>query len=100
MSEPLIFAFNVVLQEEKFDDYKSHADELVEFIESKEPQLIAFEVYAKDEGTQVTNVFIHPNAESEDFHLEVAAEKVQEGDTSPAWRSTCTAGRVMLSFSS
>jgi hypothetical protein len=79
MGEPLIFVFNLALQEGKFDDYKSYADELVEFVETKEPRLIAFEVYADDEGRQVTNIFIHPDAESEDFHMQVAAEKVNEG---------------------
>ena len=79
MSDPLIFVFNVALNEGKFDEYRSYADELVEFVETKEPRLIAFEVYANDEGTQITNVFIHPDAESEDFHMQVAAEKINEG---------------------
>ncbi len=79
MKEPLIFVFNVTLQEGTFDDYTRYAKELVEFIESKEPRLIAFENYANDDGSQVTHVLIHPDAESEDFHMEVAAEKVKEG---------------------
>ena len=79
MGEPLIFVFNLALQEGKFDDYRSYADELVEFVETEEPRLIAFEVYANNEGRQVTNIFIHPDAESEDFHMQVAAEKVNEG---------------------
>jgi hypothetical protein len=80
MSEPLIFVFNVTIQEGKFDDYSSYVGELIEFIESNEPRLLAFEVYANDEGTQVTHLFIHPDAESEDFHMEVVAEKVKEGE--------------------
>lgn len=79
MTEPLIFVFHVTVQEGKFDDYKSYTDELVEFIESKEPRLIAFESFANDEGREVSHVFIHPDAESEDFHSQIAAEKVQEG---------------------
>lgn len=79
MREPLIFVFHVTLQEATFDDYATYVKELVEFIESKEPQLIALEVYANDDGSEVSHVFIHPDAESEDFHMEVAAEKVKEG---------------------
>ena len=41
MSEPLIFVFNVTLQEGTFDDYGSYAGELIEFIESNEPRLLA-----------------------------------------------------------
>jgi hypothetical protein len=79
VSEPLIFVFNMTLQEGKEDDYKAYADELIEFVEKNEPRLISFEVYANDEGTQATNVFVHPDAESEDFHMQVAAEKIKEG---------------------
>ncbi len=79
MSEPLVFVFNVKLQEGKFDDYARYANELVESIESSEPRLIALEVYANEEGSEVSHVFVHPDAESEDFHSEVAAEKVKEG---------------------
>ena len=79
MGGPLILVFHVTLQEGKFDDYKSYADELVDFVETNEPRLIACEVYANDDGTEISHVFIHPDAESEDFHAEVAAEKVKEG---------------------
>jgi hypothetical protein len=80
VSEPLIFVFNVALQEGKMDDYRAYADELIEFVEKNEPRLISFEVYANDEGTQATNVFVHPDAESEDFHMQVAADKINEGN--------------------
>lgn len=79
MSEPLIFVFNVTLKEGTFDDYSSYLGELIEFVESNEPRLLALEVYANDEGSEVSHVFIHPDAESEDFHYEIAAEKVKEG---------------------
>jgi hypothetical protein len=79
VSKPLIFVFNVALQEGMLDDYKAYASELIDFIEKSEPRLVSFEVYANDEGTQATNVFVHPDAESEDFHLQVAADKINEG---------------------
>jgi hypothetical protein len=52
VSEPLIFVFNVALQEGMFEDYKAYAAELIEFIEKNEPRLISFEIYANDEGTK------------------------------------------------
>jgi hypothetical protein len=75
----LIFVFNLALQEGMLDDYKAYASELIDFIEKNERRLISFEVYANDEGTQATNVFVHPDAESEDFHMQVAADKINEG---------------------
>ena len=58
---------------------KRYLGELVEFIEANEPRLNAFEAYVNEEGTEVTNLFIHPDAESEDFHMEVAADKINQG---------------------
>jgi hypothetical protein len=52
---------------------------LVEFVDANEPRLIAFESYLTDDGTEVANVFVHPDADSEDFHMQVAGDKVKGG---------------------
>ena len=48
---------------------------LVEFIEANEPQLLAFNEYADDEGTEVAVVQVHPDADSMAFQMEVVAER-------------------------
>jgi hypothetical protein len=44
------------------------------FVEAKEPRLMGYEVYVDEDGTHATSVFIHPDADSEDFHMQVAGE--------------------------
>ena len=47
----------------------------VDFVEANEPQLIAFNEYVNDDGTEVAVVQIHPDADSMAFHMEVIAER-------------------------
>jgi len=79
MTEPLIFIFTVAIKEGRLEDYKAYLPRLVEFIDANEPRLIAFEAYLTDDGTEVANVFVHPDADSEDLHMQVAGDKVKEG---------------------
>jgi hypothetical protein len=53
-------------------ELKAGLDELVEFIEAHEPQLIAYNVYFSDDGTRMTVVNVHPDSASLEYHLEVA----------------------------
>ena len=42
----------------------------------KHPRLIAFDMYINEEGTQVSNVQIHPGADSMVFHMKVLRENI------------------------
>jgi hypothetical protein len=65
---------------------RARVPELVEFIESHEPRVIAFSEYADDEAEEVTVVQIHPDAESLRFHTELIAEHAER-----AYRETLDA---------
>lgn len=45
--------------------------ELVEFVETPEPQLIGYAFYINEEATRMTLVAIHPDSASLEFHLEI-----------------------------
>ena len=47
-------------------------------VEANEPRLIAFNVYANEDGTEVTIVQVHPDADSMLFHMQVAREHISE----------------------
>src|SRR5260370_9542088 len=51
------------------------AADLGSFIEANEPQLLAFNEYVSDDGTEVGVVQIHPDAASMEFHMDVVAER-------------------------
>ena len=75
MSGPFIFIATNRLKPGKLDDERARVPGLVEFIEVNEPQLLAFNEYANDDGTEVAVVQVHPDADSMAFHMNVVAER-------------------------
>ena len=75
MSGPFIFIATNRLKPGKLTDEKKRVPGLVDFIETNEPRLIAFNEYANEDGTEVAVVQIHPDADSMAFHMDVIAER-------------------------
>ena len=75
MSGPFIFIATNRLKPGKLDDERARVPGLVDFIEANEPQLIAFNEYVNEEGTEVAVVQVHPDADSMTFHMEAVAER-------------------------
>jgi biotin carboxylase len=75
VSAPFIFIATNRLKPGKLADEKMRVPGLVDFVEANEPQLIAFNEYASEDGTEVAVVQIHPDADSMAFHMEVVAER-------------------------
>jgi hypothetical protein len=59
------------------DDYQDWVKGFADFVESREPRLIAFHVYAKDEGTEVTGIQVHPDAASMESPMDIVREYIQ-----------------------
>jgi hypothetical protein len=49
---------------------------LLEVVEANEPRLIAFNLYANEDETEVSVVQVHPDADSMLFHMQVAREHI------------------------
>jgi hypothetical protein len=49
---------------------------LSELVASNEPRMIAFNAYANDEGTEVSIVQIHPDADSMLFHMQLLSKHI------------------------
>ena len=75
MSGPFIFIATNRLREGKLAAERERAADLTSFIEASEPQLLAFNEYANEEGTEVGVVQVHPDAASMECHMEVVAER-------------------------
>jgi hypothetical protein len=75
MSGPFIFIATNRLREGKLAAERERAADLTSFIEASEPQLLAFNDYANEEGTEVGVGQVHPDAASMEFHMEVVAER-------------------------
>jgi hypothetical protein len=75
MSGPFIFIATNKLREGKLVAERDRAADLASFIEENEPQLLAFNEYVNEDGTEVGVVQIHPDAASMEFHMGVVAER-------------------------
>jgi hypothetical protein len=72
MSDAIVYIDVSEVREGALDELKAGLKDLADFIEAKEPQLIAYNVYFSDDGTRMTVVNMHPNSASLEYHLEVA----------------------------
>jgi hypothetical protein len=77
MSGPLIFISHSRVKPGKLAGYREHVTEAADLVDSDEPRMIGFNNYASLDGTDVSTVQIHPDAESLDTHLKLFAEKLQ-----------------------
>ncbi len=78
MSGPFIFIATNRLKEGKFEEERARVPGLCDFIETNEPELIAFNEYANDDGSEVGVVQVHRDAASMEFHMQVVAERAAQ----------------------
>ena len=79
MTAPFIFVATYKIKEGKLSDYQRLWQELVEFVQANEPRLLAFNTYVSEDGTEGTTIQVHPDADSMEFHMQVAGARILEG---------------------
>jgi hypothetical protein len=72
MPEPIVYIDTSEIREGKLEELKAAMKELVEFVESNEPQLISYTFFLNEDDTRMTVVAVHPDSASLEFHMEVA----------------------------
>ena len=72
MSEPIIVVDSSEIREGKLEELKAALTELVEFVEAKEAEALAYNIHFDESGTRMAVVQIHPSSASMEFHMEVA----------------------------
>jgi hypothetical protein len=78
MAGPFIFIATNRLKPGKLGAERARVPGLVEFIQSVEPRLLAFNEYANEEGTEVAVVQIHPDTDSFEYHMEAVRERASK----------------------
>lgn len=76
MTEPFVFIGTYRVKEGKLEAFREYWQEFCKDIEAKEPRLIAFNAYANEDGSELSGVQIHPDAESLLFHMGIAREHI------------------------
>lgn len=75
MSQPLIYVDRSRIIEGKLDDLREAMDDLVEFVNANEPDLLAYNVYFDEARTRMTVVHVHADSDSLAFHMKVAGPR-------------------------
>lgn len=78
MTAPFIFVGTHRIKEGQADAYIEYFREFAEFVKENEPRLIVFEGYVNEDGTRMTIVQVHPDAESMEFHMQTIGKHVGE----------------------
>ena len=74
MGGPFIYVGTTSIKPGKLEEARKRLTEVVDFIETNHPRMIAFHLFLDEEGTKLTIVQVHPDAASMEFHLEVNAK--------------------------
>jgi quinol monooxygenase YgiN len=74
MSGPFIYVGTATIKEGMVEQARKHLAELMDFVETNEPRLIAFHAYLDEEGRRLTVVQVHADARSMEFHMQVNAK--------------------------
>jgi hypothetical protein len=72
MSDSIVYVDTSEIRPGALGDLKVASKELVDFVDSNEPQLIAYGMYLNDDGSGMTVIQIHPDSASLEYHMEVA----------------------------
>jgi quinol monooxygenase YgiN len=74
MSGPLIWVGTYTVKPGKQEEARKRIVELVDFVETNEPRMIAFHVYLDQDGNMLSIVQVHPDSASMEFHMQVNAK--------------------------
>jgi hypothetical protein len=71
MSERLVYIDHSVVRDGKLDELETAMAELVDFVETNEPQILSYNVYFSADGTRMTVMHTHTDVASLAFHLDL-----------------------------
>lgn len=73
MGKPFIYVGTYMIKPGKAEEARKRIAELVDFVETNEPRMIAFHCFLDEKVSKMTVVQVHPDAASMEFHLQVNA---------------------------
>jgi len=74
MFAPLINVFAYTIKPGKREEARKRCAELVDFVETNEPRMIAFHTYLDQDASTLSIVQVHPDSASMEFHMQVNAK--------------------------
>lgn len=79
MNDQIVFIGTFGIPKGGFEEWKTASREMADFVMAHVPRLISFNFYLNEDGTEGTVIQVHPDSESLEYHMEVAASRIQTG---------------------
>ncbi len=77
-SEPIVYIDRSDIREGSLEALKAGVRRLVEFIETREPQLISYGFYIDEASSTMTVVAVHPDPASLELHLDIGSAEFRK----------------------
>jgi hypothetical protein len=77
-SEPIVYLDHSDILEGSIDELRAGVTRLVEFIDEREPRLIAYGFYLDEVAMKMTVVAVHPDSASLELHMQVGGEEFRK----------------------
>jgi hypothetical protein len=77
-SEPIVYIDHSDVREGAIEELRAGVARLVEFIEAREPQLIAYGFYIDEDARKMTVVAVHPDPASLELHMDIGGEEFRK----------------------
>lgn len=77
-SEPIVYLDHSDIREGAIEELRAGVRRLVEFIDAREPQLIAYGFYIDEDSRKMTVVAVHPDSASLELHMDIGAEEFRK----------------------
>ena len=74
MSVPFIYVGTMSVKAGRLEALRKQLVELVDFVETNEPRVIAFHAYLDEQESKLTMVHVHPDSASMEFHMQLNAK--------------------------
>jgi quinol monooxygenase YgiN len=74
MSGAFVYVGTTTIKPGKLEEARERLAEVIDFVETNEPRLIAFHAYLDEKGSKFTIVQVHPDSASMEFHMQVNAK--------------------------
>lgn len=78
MTSPLIFVSTYKVKEGMAQDLEDYFRQMSHLVEAREPQVIAFNGFLNEDGTELTSIQVHPDAASMETHMQVIRDAWDE----------------------
>lgn len=75
MPGPIVYIDRSEIRTERLDELKRSMDELAQFVDAEEPQLLSYGFFIEEGASRMTVVAVHPDAASLELHMEIGGPR-------------------------